>query len=1329
MAAAAMKHMASNFAKLDKFEGVDFRRWQKKMHFLLSSMSVIYVLTTPIPEDHGDDATMEQVRRRAKWDNDDYVCRGLILNGMTDSLFDIYQNVESAKELWDSLEAKYMAEDASSKKFLVSNFTNYKMTDSRPVMEQYNELLGILGRFTQHNMNMDEAIQVSCIIDKLPPSWKDFKHTLKHKKEDLTLVELGSHLRIEESLKVQDSDKPKSNNVAGPSVVNMVEHNHSTRNNDNKGKRKHHDNTRADPNKKAKPTCWKCGKSGHIKRDCKGVNVGNKANGSGTKGQNMFNESSQVYYVTYVSEAYFVQDDDVAWWIDSGATTHVCKDRCWFKTYESLDDGSILHMGNESTALVHGRGCVDLKFSSGKIVSLFNVLHVPNIRKNLVSSSILNNCGYKQVIESNKFVLSKHGVFIGFGYLSNQMFRLNIVNNDDIASAFMSTSKLNDSILWHARLGHVHYKRMQDMSKDGLIPAFDMDTEKCKTCMLTKITKKPFQDVKRETKVLELIHSDLCDLHATPSLGNKKYFVTFIDDASRFCYVYLLHSKDEALDKFKVFKTEVELQQGSLIKRFRTDRGGEYMDTLYFQSVGIIHETTAPYTPQQNGISERKNRVLKEMVNSMLSYSGLSQGFWGEAMLTACYLLNRVPNKRNKVTPYELWTKREPNLNYLRVWGCRAVVRLPDPKLKTLGERGIECIFVGYAEHSKAYRFYVIEPNESVSINSIIESRDAIFDENRFSSVPRPSQMSLKDGTEDIGVSVVPEVTTDEVVQQPEPELRKSKRHRTPKNFGPEFQLYLIEGTRNEVSDQYSYCFVVEGDPNTFEEAMKSQDVAFWKEAINDEMDSIMGNNTWVLVDLPPGCKPLGCKWIFKRKMKVDGTIEKFKARLVIQGFRQKSGIDYFDTYAPVARISTIRLLIALASIHNLIIHQMDVKTAFLNGDLDEEVYMNQPQGFIMPGNENKVCKLVKSLYGLKQAPKQWHQKFDEVVLSNGYLLNQADKCVYSKFDESGKGVIICLYVDDMLIFGTDQDHVDKTKEFLSSRFSMKDMGEADVILGIRIKHESNGISISQSHYIEKVLKKFNYFDCTPVSTPMDTSEKLMPNNGHAVSQLEYSRVIGCLMYAMTCTRPDIAFAVGKLSRYTSNPSTQHWQAIHRVLKYLKKTMDYSLTYTGYPSVLEGYTDASWISNTEDNSSTSGWVFLLGGGAISWASKKQTCITSSTMESEFVALAAAGKEAEWLKNLLLEIPLWFKPMAPISIRCDSAATLAKAYSQMYNGKSRHLGVRHSMIRELIMNGVISIEFVRSQQNLADHLTKGLARDLVIKSAKGMGLKSNLVTEH
>ncbi|GKC99112.1 hypothetical protein Tco_1169387 [Tanacetum coccineum] len=379
------------------------------------------------------------------------------------------------------------------------------MTYSRLVMKQYNELLGILGRFTQHKMNMDEAIQ-----------------------EELTLVELDSHLRIEESLRVQNNDKLKGNNVVGPSVINMMENNNSFIYNDNKGEK-----------------------------------VSNKANGSGTnglvdvsanslKGQNMFNKSLQVYYVTYGFEAYFVKDDDVVWWVDSRATVHVCKDRCWFKTYESLNDGSILYRRNESTALVHERCCVDLIFSPGKIVSLLNVLHVPNIRKNL-------------------------------------MFRLNNVN-DNIGSAFTPTSKLNDSISWHARLVHTHFKRMQDMSKDGI------------------------------------------------------------------------------------------------------------------------------------------------------------------------------------------------------------VVRFPDLKLKTLGERGIECIFVGYAEHYEAFRFYIIKPNESILINSIIESRDVIFDENRFSSVLRLS-LRIPNGTEDIGGSVVPEEVTKEVVtQQLKPELRKGKRNRTPKNFGPEFQLYLIEG-------------------------------------------------------------------------------------------------------------------------------------------------------------------------------------------------------------------------------------------------------------------------------------------------------------------------------------------------------------------------------------------------------------------------------------------------------------------------------------------------------------------------------------------------------
>nr|GEZ87460.1 zinc finger, CCHC-type [Tanacetum cinerariifolium] len=265
--------------------------------------------------------------------------------------------------------------------------------------------------------------------------------------------------------------------------------------------------------------------------------------------------------------------------------------------------------------------------------------------------------------------------------------------------------------------------------------------------------------------------------------------------------------------------------------------------------------------------------------------------------------------------------------------------------------------------------------------------------------------------------------------------------------------------------------------------------------------------------------------------MKVDGTFDKFKARLVIQGFRQKEGINYFDTYAPVARITTIRLLLALAAIHNLVTHQMDVKIEFLNGDLKEKGYMKKPKGFVMPGNKHTVCKLVKSLYGLKQAPKEWHQKFNEVVLSSGFVLNQSDKCVYRKFNGSGKGVIICLYVNNILIFGTYQNQVDKTKKFLSSKFSMKDIGEANVILGIKIKRANKRIVITQSHYIEKKLKKFNREDCSPVSIPMDPIEKLMPNTRKLMDQFDYSRAIGCLMHAMTSTILDIAYVVGRLSR------------------------------------------------------------------------------------------------------------------------------------------------------------------------------------------------------
>nr|GEW34189.1 hypothetical protein [Tanacetum cinerariifolium] len=795
-------------------------------------------------------------------------------------------------------------------------------------------------------------------------------------------------------------------------------------------------------------------------------------------------DSLEFEYMAEDASTFYVHVDIITWWIDSGATTHVCKDRCWFNTYEPVEDGSVLYMGDDHFTPVHGKGSVVLEFSLGKSITLFNVLYVPKLR-------------------------------------------------------------------------------------------------------------------------------------------NKKYVITFIDDASRFCYIYLLHAKDEALDRFRIYKTEVELQHNDLNKTLRTDRGGEYYDPVFFQSVGIIHETIAPYTPQQNGVAERKNKALKEMVNSMLSYSGLSERFWGEAMLTACYLLNK---------------------------GCRAVVRLPDLKGKLWVKRALIASLLDMLSIPRHI-------DQRILYHSVESQRDDHSDD-------EPNETSGP---------------------------RKGKIVRKAKSYGSDFLLYLVEGSRDQVRSQYSYCYSIEEDPRTYNEAMQSRDATLWKKAIDDEID-------------------------------------KFKARLVIQSFKQKEGIDYFDTYAPVARITTIRLLLALVAIHNLVTHQMDVKKTLLNGDLEEEVYMKQPKGFVMLGE-------VDVILGIKIKCKN-----KEIVITQSHYIEE----ILKKFE-----------CEDYSMVSTPMDLLEKLKPNTGKPVDQLKYSRAidclmyamtstrpDIAYAVgRLSRFTSNPSKQHWHAITRVFKylkgTMNYGlsyvgypsvleaysdaswinhvedlsstsgwvfllgrDYSMVSTPMDLVEKLKPNTGKPVDQLKYSRAIDCLMYAMTSTRPDIAYAVGRLSRFTSNPSKQHWHAITRVFKYLKGTMNYGLSYVGYPSVLEAYSDASWINHVEDLSSTSGWVFLLGR-----------------------ALAAAGKEAEWLRNLIHEILIWPKPIAPISVRCDSAATLAKAYSQIYNGKSRHLGVRHSMIRELIRNGVISIKFVQLQNNLADHLTEGLARDLVIKSVTGIGLKS------
>ncbi|KAL2252268.1 UNVERIFIED_CONTAM: Retrovirus-related Pol polyprotein from transposon TNT 1-94, partial [Sesamum indicum] len=424
---------------------------------------------------------------------------------------------------------------------------------------------------------------------------------------------------------------------------------------------------------------------------------------------------------------------------------------------------------------------------------------------------------------------------------------------------------------------------------------------------------------------------------------------------------------------------------------------------------------------------------------------------------------------------------------------------------------------------------------------------------------------------------------------------------------------------------------------------MASSEAKQWKEAVKSEMDSIVSNGTWVLVDLPPGCTTIGCKWIFKRKLKPDGTIDKFKARLVDKGFKQKEGIDYFDTYSPVARLTTIRVLIAIASVYNLPIHQMDVKTAFLYGELEEEIYMEQPEGFVAHGS--------------------------------------------------------CL---DIII---------ETKSFLKNKFEMKDMGEANVILGIKLTRSTDGIAISQSHYVEKIIEKFGYQNSGIAKTPYDPS-------------LRYSQIIGNLQYLANGTRPDISFSVSKLARYTSCPDKTHWGALDRVLRYLKGTVSLAIHYGRFPVVLEGYNDASWIAKNSGSNRCSGYVFTLGGGAASWKSAKQTLITRSTFEAELRALDTNGTEAEWLFWLLSQLPVVNQPLSPIVVHYDIQTTIANVMSRKYNQKTkRHIQVRLKSIRALVSDRVIGIDFVATKDNVADPLTKGLNLSQVHKSRLEMRLKT------
>lgn len=490
------------------------------------------------------------------------------------------------------------------------------------------------------------------------------------------------------------------------------------------------------------------------------------------------------------------------------------------------------------------------------------------------------------------------------------------------------------------------------------------------------------------------------------------------------------------------------------------------------------------------------------------------------------------------------------------------------------------------------------------------------------------------------------------------------------------------------------------------------------------EIKAIEKNCTWKLVKAPVGAKVIGVKWVYRTKLNENGEIDKCKARLVAKGYAQEKGIDYDEVFAPVARWDTIRMVVALAARNGWKLYQFDVKSAFLHGELTEDVYVTQPQGFEVKGEENKVYKLNKALYGLKQAPRAWFSKIEGYFIKEGFEKNCDDHTLFVKKREHNKILIVSLYVDDLIFTSNDLFMMQDFKSSMHTEFEMTDLGEMKYFLGVEVHQGVNGIYISQKGYAGEILKKFRLSNCNGVRNPIVPGNKLSKEeNGVKANETLFKQIVGSLMY-MTVTRPDIMYSVCLISRFMSNPMETHMLAAKRILRYIQATVDFGIFYKREcRNELMAYTDSDYAGDLDDRKSTSGYVFKLSGGAVAWASKKQPIVTLSSTEAEYVAAASCACQSIWMQRILKKIG--GTQTDSIKIRCDNSSTIKLAKNPVFHGRTKHIGVRFHFLRNLTRDGSIDIEYCGTNEQVADIMTKPLKLDQFEKLREALGVRSSL----
>lgn len=1265
--------------------GSNFPTWKVQCRMALMKDGLWGIVNgTEDPPGEGD------ADRRAKFMTRRDRALAVIVLSIDPSLLYLIGDPDDPIIVWKKLSDQFQKKTWANKLALRRKLYSLRLKEGESVQKHVKAMTEVFGALSVVGDPMEEEDRVIHLLASLPESFNMLVTALEAN-PDVPALETVTERLLHEERKMKDRGDEETSREKEEAML---------------GQRK-------------PPKCQHCGRVGHVKRNCWNLSEGRKF-----KPYHQGKDAKQKANKAAVRDSSSGEDSDTLiachalsasatsnWIVDSGATCHMCGNDKLFTKLQSLEIPVNVTLGDGHTLEATGRGTVhvEMKLPNNKTkrCKLLDVLHVPKLSYNLLSVSKAAEAG--KITEFNQDGCQIFGAtkkLIAVATRVGSLYYLDCKSRKEQANPAKEETKEN---IWHRRFGHLGIQNLLRLARDRLVDGFDFDMSKkidfCEMCTEGKHHRSHFPtSSSRAKEPLGLVHSDVCGKMNSRSLGGAEYFLTFIDDMSHFTWVYVLKSKDEVFKYFLEWKALVEKSSGKKLKVLRSDNGGEYMSTKfqdYLKSEGIRHERTVPKTPEQNGIAERMNRTLVETSRSMLIDAKLPHKFWAEALSTAVYLKNRSPTKAlEDMTPFEAWMKEKPKVEHLRVFGCDAYAHVAKDKRRKLDSKSRKCIFLGYGEETKGYRLY------DQKRAKVFLSRDVRFNETRHEFEQEEQMEPAQKRVLELEYLVEDEDLSDfsEDERAAEPVVRRSEREKRPTEFyGERVNVQLIE-------------------PVTLEEAVGGPDKEKWFDAMGKEMKSLQQNDVWDLVQLPKGRNLVGSKWVFKLKTGADGSVERYKARLVAQGFSQKFGTDYDETFCPVVRHESLRTLIALAVQNDLQLHQIDVTTAFLNGQLEEEVYMKQPKGFLTQGQEHLVCKLKKSIYGLKQSPRCWNSALDSQLKKMGFVQTDSDPCIYRASE--GDMCIIGVYVDDIVLAGKSEDRLKEVKEELAKQFDIKDMGKLHYFLGMKVvqNDQTSEVWIGQPAYTKSVLQKFGMENAKPVNTPVDTCTKLVKatEDEDSIDQQLYQSAVGSLLYLSVATRPDITYAVSNVAKFCSYPMKEHWSGVKRIMRYLKGTVNFGILYNNQGSKkCIGYSDADWGGDLDDRKSTSGYLFQIGEGPVSWRSKKQTSVALSTAEAEYMALASAAQEAVWMRLLTAELS--DRPMEAVTVFEDNQSAIQMTKNPHFHGRAKHIGIKFHFIRELVSDGTVKLQYCPTEEMIADMLTKGLPRDQFNKLRQMAGI--------